>query len=129
MLTRVSTTACFLNWAQNYTFLLNPPNFCQIISKYSLSRTHGFPTLRYCALELFLSPNYCGDLILHMTDDTASNDIRRFVMQRVQQLLIGGANIAQTAEQLGFDYPQHFTRVFKKCYGVSPSAYLKQRSR
>jgi len=31
MLTRVSTTACFLNWAQNYTFLLNPPNFCQII--------------------------------------------------------------------------------------------------
>ena len=50
-------------------------------------------------------------------------------MQRAQKLLIGGANIAQTAEQLGFDYPQHFTRVFKKFYGVSPSAYLKELSK
>jgi len=85
--------------------------------------------VRYCAQELFLSPNYFGDLIHQITDDTASNVIRRFVMQRAQQLLIGGASIAQTAELLGFDYPQHFTRVFKKFYGVSPSAFLKQQSR
>ncbi len=64
-----------------------------------------------------------------MTDDTASNIIRRFVMQRAQQLLIGGTSITQTAELLGFDYPQHFTRVFKKFYGVSPTAYLKQMSK
>lgn len=91
--------------------------------------THGLPTVKYCAQELFLSPNYFGDLFHQMTDDTASNAIRRFVMQRAQKLLIGGANITQTAELLGFDYPQHFTRMFKKFYGVSPSAYLKQLTR
>ena len=106
--------------------------FENLLNRYyadGIYRTHGLPTVKYCAQELFLSPNYFGDLIHQMTDDTASNAIRRFVMQRAQKLLISGANIAQTAEQLGFDYPQHFTRVFKKFYGVSPSAYLKQRSK
>ena len=91
--------------------------------------THGLPTVKYCAQELFLSPNYFGDLFHQMTDDTASNAIRRFVMQRAQKLLISGSSITQTAELLGFDYPQHFTRVFKKFYGLSPSAYLKQLSK
>jgi AraC-like DNA-binding protein len=106
--------------------------FENLLNRYyadGIYRTHGLPTVKYCAQELFLSPNYFGDLIHQITDDTASNAIRRFVMQRAQKLLIGGANIAQTAEQLGFDYPQHFTRVFKKFYGVSPSAYLKELSK
>ena len=103
--------------------------FENLLNRYyaeGIYRIHGLPTVRYCAQELFLSPNYFGDLFHQMTDDTASNAIRRFVMQRAQKLLISGSSITQTAELLGFDYPQHFTRVFKKFYGVSPSAYLKQ---
>ncbi len=106
--------------------------FENLLNRYytdGIYRKHGLPTVKYCAQELFLSPNYFGDLIHQMTDDTASNVIRRFIMQRAQKLLISGTSITQTAEQLGFDYPQHFTRVFKKFYGVSPSAYLKQLSR
>lgn len=76
---------------------------------------------------LFLSPNYFGDLIKEMTGDTAGNTIRRFVMKRAQELLISGHSISQTADELGFDYPQHFTRMFKRHYGLSPSDYLKQR--
>ncbi len=106
--------------------------FENLLNRYydeGLYRTHGLPTVRYCAQELFLSPNYFGDLIHQMTDDTASNAIRRFIMQRAQKLIISGANITQTADLLGFDYPQHFTRAFKKFFGSSPSAYLKQRSK
>ena len=106
--------------------------FENLLNRYyeeGLYRTHGLPTVRYCAQELFLSPNYFGDLIHQMTDDTASNAIRRFIMQRAQKLIISGANITQTADLLGFDYPQHFTRAFKKFFGLSPSAYLKQRSK
>ena len=88
---------------------------------------HGLPTVKYCAQGLFLSPNYFGDLIKEITGDTAGNTIRRFVMKRAQELLISGSTVSQTAEQLGFDYPQHFTRMFKKHYGLSPSDYLKQR--
>ena len=82
--------------------------------------------MKYCAQGLFLSPNYFGDLIKEITGDTAGNTIRRFVMKRAQQLLFSGCSVSQTADQLGFDYPQHFTRMFKKCYGMSPSDYLKQ---
>ena len=92
-----------------------------------LQRNHGLPTVKFCAQELFLSPNYFGDLVRQMTDDTAGNIIRRFVMQQAQKLLVSGTSITATAEQLGFEYPQHFTRMFKKYFGESPSQYLSRK--
>ena len=92
-----------------------------------LQLTHGLPTVKYCAQELFLSTNYFGDLIRQMTDDTAGNIIRRFVMSQAQKLLISGTSVTSTADQLGFEYPQHFTRMFKKHFGVSPSQYVTRR--
>ena len=92
-----------------------------------LQRAHGLPTVRYCAQELFLSPHYFGDLIRQLTGDTASNMIRRFVMQRAQELLVSGMQVTEVAEQLGFDYPQHFTRQFKTHFGVTPSEFVKKR--
>ena len=92
-----------------------------------LQRTYGLPTVKYCARELFLSTNYFGDLVRQMTGDTASNMIRRYVMLQAQKLLISGSTITGTADQLGFEYPQHFTRMFKKHFGESPSQYLGRK--
>ena len=86
-----------------------------------LQHEHGLPMVRYCAQELFLSPNYFGDLYRQMTGDSVSSAIRRFVMQRARALLIGGSTVSEVSDQLGFDYPQHFTRMFKKHYGYPPS--------
>jgi len=88
-----------------------------------LQRSHGLPTVKFCAQELFLSPNYFGDLVRQMTDDTAGNIIRRFVMQQAQKLLVSGTSITATAEQLGFEYPQHFTRMFKNATGQTPRQF------
>ncbi len=104
--------------------------FETLLKKYydqQLYRQHGLPTVRYCAQKLFLSPNYFGDLIRQMTGDNASSAIRRFVMQRAQHLLTAGHTIAETAEMLRFDYPQHFTRMFKRHFGISPREYQKKR--
>lgn len=46
-------------------------------------------------------------------------------LQRVQQLQIGGASVSEVAEYIGFDYPQHFTRQFKKHFGITPLDYIK----
>lgn len=105
------------------------PRFEHLLHQYydrHLQQENGLPTVKYCAQQLFLSPNYFGDLIRELTGDTASSHIRRFIMQRAQQLLISGATITETAEQLGFEYPQHFTRQFKKHFGVTPSEYIKK---
>jgi AraC-like DNA-binding protein len=105
------------------------PRFEQLLRQYyaqQLQRQHGLPTVKYCAQQLFLSPNYFGDLIRELTGDTATSHIRRFLMQRAQQLLISGATITETSEQLGFDYPQHFTRQFKKHFGLTPSEFIRK---
>ena len=105
------------------------PRFEHLLRQYyarKLQRQHGLPTVKYCAQQLFLSPNYFGDLIRMLTGDTATSHIRRFLMQRAQQLLISGATITETSEQLGFDYPQHFTRQFKKYFGKTPSEFVRK---
>ena len=105
------------------------PRFEHLLRQYyarKLQRQHGLPTVKYCAQHLFLSPNYFGDLIRMLTGDTATSHIRRFLMQRAQQLLISGATITETSEQLGFDYPQHFTRQFKKYFGKTPSEFVRK---
>ncbi|MBQ7421884.1 MAG: AraC family transcriptional regulator [Alloprevotella sp.] len=102
--------------------------FENLLERYYADGTYrrlGLPTVKYCARELCLSPNYFGDLIRQQTDDTASNAIRRFLMQRARALLMSGATVSQTAAQLGFDYPQHFTRQFRNFFGLSPTAFLK----
>ena len=80
----------------------------------------------YCAQELFLSPNYFGDLIRQATGETATAIIRNFVMQRATAYLHDGKTISETSELLGFEYPQHFTRVFKKHFGLTPSEFLRK---
>lgn len=103
--------------------------FEHLLQKYydnGLQRSQGLPSVKYCAQESFLSPNYFGDLIRELTGDSATSYIRRFIMQRAQTLLAGGATITEAAEQLGFAYPQHFTRQFKKYYGVTPSEFIRK---
>ena len=48
-------------------------------------------------------------------------------MERAKSLLQDGHTVSETAEAIGFDYPQHFTRVFKKHFGVAPSSCIQKR--
>lgn len=87
--------------------------------------TSGIPTVQYCADKLCMSSNYFGDMIKKATGDTASNYIRQFVIQRAKNELSTGASITQVADELGFEYPQHLSRMFKKQTGITPSEYCE----
>lgn len=91
--------------------------------------TLGLPTVQYCAERLCMSANYFGDLVKKTTGDTASNYIRQYVIQQAKNMLAAGCGTAQAAIDLGFQYPQHLSRMFKRQTGITPSEYCRQLRR
>lgn len=85
----------------------------------------GLPTVQYCADKLCMSANYFGDLIKKTTGETASNYIRQYIIQKAENELASGASTSQVAYDLGFDYPQHFSRLLKKYTGLTPTEYVR----
>jgi AraC family transcriptional activator of pobA len=78
----------------------------------------------YCAENLNLSPKYFGDLIKKETRKTAQESIQiRLIELAKKQLFSTNKTISQIAYELGFNYPQHFTRLFKQKIGLSPNEY------
>lgn len=101
--------------------------FENVLTDYLLSdrpRQLGLPTVSYCADKVFLSPNYFGDLIKKETGKTAQEYIQLKIIDRAKQLLAEGIlSVNEIAEELGFKYATHFTRLFKKSVGISPTEY------
>lgn len=84
----------------------------------------GLPSVTYCASELNLSANYFGDLIKKETSKTAQEYIQAKVIELAkEQVFDQGKSVSQIAYELGFKYPQHFMRLFKKRVGQSPNEY------
>ena len=92
----------------------------------SLQYKFGLPTVQYCADKLCLSPNYFGDVIKKTTGDSAGSHIRQFVIQLAKNGLATGETVSQVSDRLGFEYPQHFSRMFKKQEGITPSEYCRK---
>jgi AraC-like DNA-binding protein len=84
----------------------------------------GLPTVAYFADALYLSPNYFGDLIKKETGKTANEYIQGKVIDIAKERIFNfDKSISEVAFELGYKYPQHFTRVFKQKVGVSPNEY------
>ena len=84
----------------------------------------GVPSVQYCAGELAYSARYLGDVIHKATGGTAIGYIHSFVIEQGKNLLMNGHNIGETAHLLGFEFPHHFTRLFKKMTGITPTEFL-----
>ncbi len=86
--------------------------------------TEGLPTVKYFADQASLSPNYFGDLIKRETGQTAQAYIQLKLIDTIKEDLLGtNMTINQIAYRLGFQYPQHLSRIFKKSTGLTPTEY------
>lgn len=101
--------------------------FESILNSYFLSekpKNTGLPTVSYCADELHLSANYFGDLIKKETGITALEYIQTKVIDLAKERIFDiDKSIGEIAYELGFKYPQHFTRLFKQKTGNTPIEY------
>lgn len=84
----------------------------------------GLPTVGFCADELHLSANYFGDLIKKETGSSAQDYILTKVIDLAKERVFDfEKSISEISYELGFKYPQHFNRLFKKRVGVTPNEY------
>ncbi|NJB84466.1 AraC-like DNA-binding protein [Lewinella marina] len=88
------------------------------------AESEGLPTVNYFAERLHLSANYFGDLIKRETGKSPQDHIQLKVISLAKERLFEpGKSISEVAYDLGFKYPQHFSRMFKKVTGQTPNAY------
>lgn len=138
----VGLIGVLLNYCQrfyNRQFLTRRLENNDILSKFesllkdyfcnNTQKEKGLPTVQYFADTLCMSANYLGDVIKRISGETAGNYIRRAIIQESKNRLVSGLSISETAYDLGFEYPQHFSRMFKKSTGISPQEYIKERNK
>jgi len=101
--------------------------FEKLINDYfqtDIPQLSGLPSVGYFADNLNLSANYFGELIRKETGKTAQEYIHlKIIDQAKSRILEGTKSISEIAYELGFKYPQHFTRLFKNKTGYTPNEY------
>lgn len=118
----------------NRQFLTRRPEYSDLLSRFQdvllswfdtgRQKREGLPSVKMCAEKLCMSANYFSDIVKRQTGESASRYIRNFVVQMAKNRIAGGKTIAEAAYDLGFEYPQHLTRMFKTHTGMTPSQYL-----
>lgn len=133
----VSYIELFLNYAKrfyerqfitrsnvNKDVLTRFENLLEDYFRTDLPTTTGLPTVKHFAEKLFLSSNYLGDLLKKETGKSAQEHIQlRIIELAKEKIYEPRKSISEIAYELGFRYPQHFTRMFKKEVGMTPLEY------
>ena len=102
-------------------------NFEELLNGYFKSEkpySIGLPSVAYCAEELHFSANYFGDMIKKETGKTAQDFIQEKIIDVAKDKIFeSDKSVSEIAYELGFKYPQHFIRLFKKRVGSTPNEY------
>ena len=106
--------------------------FEELLDEYfhgQLPQTQGLPTVKFFADKICLSPNYFGDLIKKETGKSATEHIQSKLIDIAKERILGTEDtMSQISYELGFQYPQHFGRLFKQRVGCTPNEYRSQRA-
>jgi len=110
--------------AQNKDFLSRFETFLSEYIHSGLLREKGIPSVSFCAQQMNLSPNYLSDLLRTETGKNTQEHIHFALLDKARQMLSGtDLTVSEIAFELGFEYPQYFSRLFKMKTGKTPALY------
>lgn len=109
-----------------YSELVN--NFFDLLDKYyERDGQKSQPSVKHFAQKLNVTPNYLSDVIKFYSGKPALEHIHQHIVKVAKALLKDKrTTISEIAYQLGFEYPNYFSRLFRKITGVSPSVFANQ---
>ena len=85
-------------------------------------------TIEEVAEECGLTPVYVSRLFRRFARVGAHQFLMRLKMNHAAQLLFDdGLMVKEVAEKVGFSDPFHFSRAFKRAYGVAPDRFIHYR--
>lgn len=90
---------------------------------------NGLPTVKYFADKIYLSPNYFGDMVKKETGKTPQEHIQLKIIELAKERIVATEDtFSQISYALGFQYPQHLSRFFKRRVGCTPNEYRLQNT-
>lgn len=90
-------------------------------------KQNGIPTIEQIAQKMLVSQRYLSDTLKSETGKTTIEHLQLFLIDVAKNILLTpNKNISDVAYELGFEYPQYFSRLFKKKEGISPSEFREK---
>ncbi|MEL7120334.1 MAG: helix-turn-helix transcriptional regulator [Bacteroidota bacterium] len=87
----------------------------------------GIPSIDQIAEKMSVSQRYLSDTLKKETGKTTTEHLQLFLIDEAKNILLNpNKSISEVAYDLGFEYPQYFSRLFKKKEGISPSEFREK---
>ncbi|MFY0675299.1 MAG: AraC family transcriptional regulator [Bacteroidia bacterium] len=105
-------------------FVVRFEEFLEIYFSSSDLLEKGIPSIKQCGEALNMSGSYLSDLLKLETGSSAKDHINTFLVEKAKTTLLNStSSVSEIAFGLGFEYPQHFSKLFKNKVGLSPTQY------
>ncbi|KUJ62452.1 hypothetical protein AR687_08345 [Flavobacteriaceae bacterium CRH] len=135
LLSYVNVLVCLVEAFYKRQFSTDPKQYNRVVTDFQQSLIDYYnqpvkqlPNVQYFADQLGLTANYLGDIMKHFTQKPALEHIHDFIVKRAKELLVQNQklNTAEVAYELGFEYPNYFSKFFKKQVHLTPKEYRLQ---
>lgn len=104
--------------------------FEQLLNKhFEGDKITGLPTVSSLASEMGISPSYLGDMLRTLTGQNTQQHIHEKLIEKAKEKLVTtNLSVSEIAFELGFEYPQSFSKFFKNKIDMSPLQYRQSYS-